>query len=153
VDFKASIRAYDKPRFETQTYRLISAGCLAFRSIIPEPHDRREMTWTALPLLLYALVGLLYMAYLTRRPYTRVLRMLVMPTVILSAFGFSFGYVWTEPTLNVYNWGQCTPVSIMLLVLMQIIHMDDIQVFGQRSLSRKHSSSACPRTADENWEK
>jgi hypothetical protein len=72
------------------------------------------MTWTALPLLFYALVGLLYMAYLTRRPYTRVLRMLVMPTVILSAFGFSFGYVWTEPTLNVYNWGQCLWAEVIV---------------------------------------
>jgi len=83
--------------------QLISTAHHAFRSIIPEPHDREVLTWRAFPLPLYAQLGLLFLAYLSRRPNTRFLRMLVLPTVILSAIGFSFGYVWTEPIFNVYN--------------------------------------------------
>jgi hypothetical protein len=75
------------------------------------------MTWKALPLLLYALLGLVFQAYLVRRPNTRFLRVLVLPTVILSALTFSFGYIWAEPMLNVYNWGQCTSVPILICTL------------------------------------
>ena len=91
-------------------YRVTSTTHHIFRSIIPEPHNRKTITWRALPLPLYALLGLLFLAYLSRRPNTRFLRMLVLPTVILSALGFSFGYVWTEPIFNVYNWAQCESV-------------------------------------------
>ena len=95
--------------------RATSTAYFTFQCVIPEPHDRLAMTWSALPLILYALLGLLLLACLARKPNTRLLRMLVLPTVILSAFRFSFRYVWTEPILNVYNWGQRMSIPPVLL--------------------------------------
>ena len=115
---------------EYQTYRLTSTAHYAFRSIIPEPQDREVLTWRAFPLPLYTQLGLLFLAYLSRRPNTRFLRMLVLPTVILSAVGFAFGYAWTGPIFNVYNWSQCQYVHFSSAT--QAFQMYETQVFGQR---------------------
>jgi hypothetical protein len=46
------------------------------------------------------------MAYLSRRPDTFYLRLLLLPLVICLTFGTYFRFMYTEPELNIYNWGQ-----------------------------------------------
>jgi len=45
------------------------------------------------------------MAYLSRRPDTFYLRLLLLPLVVLLAFGTYFRFMYTQPELNIYNWG------------------------------------------------
>lgn len=49
----------------------------------------------------------LFMAYLARRPNTYLIRLLLLPAVITATLSAAYGYAWTIPELNVYNWGQC----------------------------------------------
>lgn len=79
----------------------------AFRIIIPEPQNRQPISWRALPYFLFPLLGLFVMAALARRPNTWFIRMTLLPVVILSSIWASFNFMWTDPILNVYNWGQC----------------------------------------------
>ncbi|KLO11802.1 hypothetical protein SCHPADRAFT_830503 [Schizopora paradoxa] len=46
------------------------------------------------------------MAYLVRRPNTWIMRVLLLPIVLVMAICSCYGYVWTDPRLNVYNWGE-----------------------------------------------
>ncbi|KAH0832040.1 hypothetical protein J3R83DRAFT_12947 [Lanmaoa asiatica] len=46
------------------------------------------------------------MAYLSRRPDTFYPRLLLLPLVICLTFGTYFRFMYTEPELNIYNWGQ-----------------------------------------------
>jgi len=85
-----------------------------FRNLIPEPHDREPITWKAIPFFAFAFARLFLLAYLARRSNTRIFRLLVLPTVIASALGASFRFVWTDPVLNVWNWGQCLWAEVVI---------------------------------------
>ena len=52
------------------------------------------------------LIPFFTMAYLSRRPDTFYLRLLLLPLVIFLAFGTYFRFVYTDPTLSTLNWGQ-----------------------------------------------
>ena len=80
---------------------------LVFQAIIPEPQNRQPISLKALPYFLFPLLGLFVMATFARRPDTWLIRMMLLPIVVLSSTWASFNFMWTDPTLNVYNWGQC----------------------------------------------
>ncbi|KAG9315802.1 hypothetical protein JVU11DRAFT_3451 [Chiua virens] len=46
------------------------------------------------------------MAYLSRRPDTLYLRLLLLPIVVCLTFGTYFRFMYTDPKLNIYNWSQ-----------------------------------------------
>lgn len=46
------------------------------------------------------------MAYLSRRPDTFYLRLFLLPLVICVTLGIYFRFMYADPELNVYNWGQ-----------------------------------------------
>lgn len=63
------------------------------------------MTTAVYPVALYA--PFIFLAYLTRRPDTYPIRLLLLPSVITSILVAAYRFTWTVPELNVYNWGQC----------------------------------------------
>lgn len=62
------------------------------------------------------------MAYLTRRPDTFYLRLLLLPLVVVLAFGTYFRFMYTEPELNIYNWGLGT--GLLSPVSRNVIHFN-----------------------------
>ncbi|EPQ54466.1 hypothetical protein GLOTRDRAFT_61585 [Gloeophyllum trabeum ATCC 11539] len=83
---------------------LWSATYAAWRTVVPEPQNRTEVTWQTAPAMLMHFLPLLFQAYLVRRPDTYLIRLLLLPAVLSSLLHVGFGYMWTDPRLNVYNW-------------------------------------------------
>ncbi|KAG6823340.1 hypothetical protein H0H93_003838, partial [Arthromyces matolae] len=54
------------------------------------------------------------MAYLTRRPDTYLIRILLLPITLCGIVAAAYRFVWTPPELNVYNWGQCLLAAVTL---------------------------------------
>lgn len=77
----------------------------AFRTLIPAPHDRVPLTLSTAPYACAYFIPFIFLCYLVRRPDTRVIRILLLPLLITTSLQGAFGYVWTDPRLNVYNWG------------------------------------------------
>ncbi|KAG1745973.1 uncharacterized protein EDB91DRAFT_1119897 [Suillus paluster] len=84
-----------------------------FRAFVPQPHERIPISNVHILYLLFPFVPLIYMGYLARRPDTFTSRLLLLPLVVAVAVGTYFRFVWTEPRLNIYNWGQCLIAEIM----------------------------------------
>ncbi|KXN88083.1 hypothetical protein AN958_07542 [Leucoagaricus sp. SymC.cos] len=87
---------------------------LAFRTLIPPAEERVPLTWNngIIPLLCY--VPLVFMAYLARRPDTYPIRLLLLPSTISAVLFAAYHFTWTEPILNVYNWGQCLMAAVVI---------------------------------------
>jgi len=54
------------------------------------------------------------MSYLCQRSDTHLIRLLLLPSLITTALHSSYGYVWLEPTHNVFNWAMAC-VSFVLI--------------------------------------
>lgn len=80
---------------------------ILFRGIIPEPQHRIPLSWNVAPYVLAHYVPFVLLAYLARRPNTYFTRLLLFPIIVYTILSAAFGYQWTIPSLNVYNWGQC----------------------------------------------
>lgn len=93
------------------TDRLLHGAHDAFRTIVPHAKDRvpltRHTAW--IPVVCYA--PFFFLAYLARRPDTYLIRLLILPSVITLILVAAYRFTWTQPELNVYNWGQCTSTS------------------------------------------
>ncbi|KZT25386.1 hypothetical protein NEOLEDRAFT_1133759 [Neolentinus lepideus HHB14362 ss-1] len=85
-------------------FEVWNATNAAWRTMIPEPQNRKIVTWQDAPVMLMHLVPLLFQAYLVRRPDTYLIRLLLLPSVVVCLLRVSFGYMFTNPHLNVYNW-------------------------------------------------
>lgn len=87
---------------------------LAFRTLIPPAEDRIPLTRNngVIPLLCYA--PLLFLAYLARRPDTYPIRLLLLPSIISGVLVAAYRFTWTQPVLNVYNWGQCLMAAVVI---------------------------------------
>ncbi|TFY63962.1 hypothetical protein EVG20_g6107 [Dentipellis fragilis] len=90
------------------------AAMHAFRTLVPEPQDRIPISWRTAPFTFMQMIPFIFMAYLARRPNTRVMRVLMLPTLITTALHSAFGYVWQDPRLNVYNWGESLCAFIII---------------------------------------
>lgn len=86
----------------------------ALRFYVPEAERRIPISWnTAIyPIACYA--PFIFLAYLTRRRETYLVRLLLLPTVIASILAAAYRYTWTRPELNVYNWGQCLFAAVAI---------------------------------------
>ncbi|PPQ69106.1 hypothetical protein CVT25_004603 [Psilocybe cyanescens] len=95
-------------------HQLLWGANEAFRTIVPEPEHRTPITWNnaVYPLLCYA--PFIFLAYLTRRPDTYLIRLLMLPSVITSILVAAYRFTWTIPELNVYNWGQCLFAAVAI---------------------------------------
>lgn len=98
--------------------RLKFAGHQAFQTIVPEVKDRIPLNRsTAIyPILCYA--PFVFLAYLTRRPDTYHIRLLLLPSTVTLILVAAYRFRWTTPELNVYNWGQCGFVVNLLCFLV-----------------------------------
>ncbi|KAF5360507.1 hypothetical protein D9756_004889 [Leucocoprinus leucothites] len=87
---------------------------LAFRTLIPPAEERIPITRNngIIPLLCY--VPLVFMAYLARRPDTYLIRLLLLPWTICAVLYAAYHFTWTQPILNVYNWGQCLMAAVVI---------------------------------------
>ncbi|TFK74847.1 hypothetical protein BDN72DRAFT_636154 [Pluteus cervinus] len=86
----------------------------AYRALIPELHHRIPVSWGTAPYQISSYLPLVFMAYLARRPNTYFTRLLLLPLVVLSSLVGAYHYVWVQPTLNVYNWGQCLFAAVAI---------------------------------------
>ncbi|KII90963.1 hypothetical protein PLICRDRAFT_39539 [Plicaturopsis crispa FD-325 SS-3] len=87
----------------------------AFRVLIPEPQDRHPIgSLEAVASHLLAFGLFLFMCYLARRPDTHLIRLLLLPAVIVAGLHACFGFYWSDPTLNCYNWGQCLYIEFTI---------------------------------------
>ncbi|KAH9480642.1 hypothetical protein JR316_0007242 [Psilocybe cubensis] len=95
-------------------HQLIWGASEAFRTIVPEPQHRIPIKWSTAvyPVLCYA--PFVFLAYLTRRPDTYTIRLLMLPSVITSILVAAYRFTWTIPELNVYNWGQCLFAAVAI---------------------------------------
>jgi len=80
---------------------------LIFRTLIPAAEGRIPLTLNngVIPLLCY--LPLVFMAYLARRSDTYLIRLLLLPLTIYAVLYAAYHFMWAQPLLNVYNWGQC----------------------------------------------
>ncbi|KAI0304492.1 membrane bound O-acyl transferase family-domain-containing protein [Multifurca ochricompacta] len=76
----------------------------AFRTFVPPPQDRIPITWHTAPYMLVQFIPYSFMSYLVQRPDTHLIRLLFLPTLIITALHSSYGYVWLDPRYNVFNW-------------------------------------------------
>ncbi len=88
-------------------FPLTHYSTILFNAMVPPKGHRIPITpRTAIqPLLCY--VPYLYLCYLSRRQNTFLIRLLMLPLVVLCTFTAAYRYTWTQPSLYVYNWGQC----------------------------------------------
>ncbi|KZV73772.1 hypothetical protein PENSPDRAFT_682524 [Peniophora sp. CONT] len=84
------------------------------RTLVPRPEDRTPLTLATAPYMMIQFIPFLAMAYLVRRPNTYILRLLILPILIVTALHAAFGYVWTNPRLNVYNWGAALYCFVLI---------------------------------------
>ena len=98
-------------------FRFILAFRLAIYTMVPDPDDRTPYSWKCAPYFVSTLLAFLFLAYLTRRPDTYLIRLLITPLVIQGIVFCAYNYVWTTPQLNVYNWGQCASLLLHSLLL------------------------------------
>ncbi|KAI9443128.1 hypothetical protein H4582DRAFT_1922575 [Lactarius indigo] len=93
---------------------LVSGSAKAFRAFVPPHQHRIPRTWHTAPYSLLPFVPYSLMSYLVRRPDTHRIRLLVLPTLISTSLHSSFGYVWLDPSYNVFNWA----VALFCFVLI-----------------------------------
>ncbi|THV00860.1 hypothetical protein K435DRAFT_431684 [Dendrothele bispora CBS 962.96] len=85
-----------------------------FRLLVPEPKDRIPITPVfALYWPLFHL-PFSFLAFLSRRPDTYLIRLLLLPTVLTCSVAVAYRYTWTIPSLNVYNWGQTLAAAVQI---------------------------------------
>ena len=56
-----------------------------------------------------------YLAYLARREDTYTHRLLILPIVLSCLLLSAWGFVWTIPEMEVYNWGQCMFIPCLMV--------------------------------------
>ena len=94
--------------FYIHFFRIIFGVNQYARWLVPESHNRIPITWRTFPNTLAYFIPLIFMAYLARRPNTHIIRLLLLPTLLTTSLRSCFGYMWTDPKMNVYNWGEGT---------------------------------------------
>ncbi|KDQ25604.1 hypothetical protein PLEOSDRAFT_1090098 [Pleurotus ostreatus PC15] len=91
-----------------------TGGYRAFRALIPEPHDRIPVAPSTIIVAAAASLPFAFLAAMSRRPGTYSIRLLLLPSAIVSIVKVAFGYAWMTPMLNVYNWGQCLLAEVLI---------------------------------------
>ena len=93
--------------------RFAFAGHEAFRTIVPTERDRIPINASTgiYPILCYA--PFVFLAYLSRRADTYLIRLLLLPSTITAILVASYRFTWAVPELNVYNWGQCAFIILV----------------------------------------
>ena len=87
-------------------FRLSLGATHFFYQLVPPLEDRTRVTWRNFPYTIAFLVPMLFMAYLARRPGTKLIRMLMLPSAIAVTLRSTYGYVWVGRGFHVYNWGE-----------------------------------------------
>lgn len=72
--------------------------------LVPDPSEKKPLTWATAPAAFGYLVPFLFMAYLSRRRDTQLIRLLLLPTIIFSAIRGTYAYGWSEPELAFAMW-------------------------------------------------
>ncbi|CAL1711196.1 unnamed protein product [Somion occarium] len=76
----------------------------AFRELVPEPPKRYPLTWKTAPYAYAYLLPLLFMAYLSQRRDTQIIRLLLLPTCLVMAIRGTYAYDWFEPDYYFFTW-------------------------------------------------
>ncbi|KAJ7069773.1 hypothetical protein C8F01DRAFT_1113953 [Mycena amicta] len=101
-------------------WKEITVGSIrAFRVVVPEPHDRVPITWSTLPLILPLYLPIVFLAFLARRPDTYLIRLLLLPTVVVSALISGFRFTANVPQLCVYDWGMALLAQVVIAKAFQ----------------------------------
>jgi hypothetical protein len=100
--------------------RLTFGASAAFRTLVPRTEDRTPISLKAIPVFICCCIPFLFLAYLSRRPDTYLIRLLLLPAVIVTTLGPAYRYVWLTPQLNVYNWGQCLFAEVFAVKALEL---------------------------------
>lgn len=77
-----------------------------FSYIISPPSERIPVSLSTVPWILVPATLLLVMAYLARRPGTWLWRLALAPIAFTATIRTAFGYEWTNPEFNAYNFAS-----------------------------------------------
>lgn len=91
-------------RFFNTYCRILLGFQLAFRELIPAPHQRQLLTWKTVPYAFGYLLPLAFLAYLSRRQDTRLIRILLLPTAVVMCLRGTYAYDWFEPDYYFFTW-------------------------------------------------
>lgn len=76
--------------------------------LIPPAHLRKPLTWREVPAAFAYIIPLYFLAYLARRRETRIIRLLLLPTIIATSLRGTFNYSLDAPEYAFLNWVRGT---------------------------------------------
>ena len=83
---------------------------LAFRralfDLAPGASYRRPLTWSNVPKAFAYFGPFVFMAYLVRRRDTRLIRLLMLPTVVVMVIHGTFAYSWFRGEYYLFTWAR-----------------------------------------------
>ncbi|KAI0070015.1 hypothetical protein K474DRAFT_1713707 [Panus rudis PR-1116 ss-1] len=122
----------------------------ALQEIIPDPPNRIPLTWRTAPHSFAYVVPLLFMAYLSRRRDTQIMRLLLLPTTIFLAVRGTFAYDAFNPDYYFYTWvrGLAGLTAIGMALDFALSQTDRMKV-GERTLPAINEPERVP-TDDDN---
>lgn len=84
----------------TPPLRVYIAFYYAFRTLVPQPHNRTPWSWSNAYWALLPFLPLGFMAYLVRRRDTFVIRLLMLPSVVFLSVRSAYGCVYSTKLRN-----------------------------------------------------
>ena len=97
-------------------HRLQIAFKRVLTELIPPPHLRKPLTWRTLPSAFAYVIPFYFLAYLARRRDTRLIRLLLLPTIVVTALRGTFNYSWDLPAYAFPNWFRGMICSVTILI-------------------------------------
>ncbi|KAG2009919.1 hypothetical protein CC2G_012790 [Coprinopsis cinerea AmutBmut pab1-1] len=95
-------------------HELADGANQAFRTIVPYPRDRIPYHWNVAWIPIACYFPFFFLAYLARRPDTYLIRLLLLPSVISLILVAAYRFTFTQPELNVYNWGAALLAAVAI---------------------------------------
>src|ERR1700722_4166496 len=100
-----TMRTHKMPTFRVCSSSPPDRALAGVRILVPEPRNRAPLSWEALPYGILCWVPYVSLAYLSRRPNTQPIRLLLLPVVIVSLVWTGHAFIFTDPKHNSLNWG------------------------------------------------
>ncbi|KAH9854073.1 hypothetical protein C2E23DRAFT_753776 [Lenzites betulinus] len=85
---------------------VFAAAVLAYRQFVPPLEDREQLTWSSYLQAHLYLIPYLFLAYLVRRQGTRLIRLMLLPTVVPMALRCMYRYKIEDPRLVWLEWSR-----------------------------------------------
>ncbi|OBZ75654.1 hypothetical protein A0H81_04478 [Grifola frondosa] len=122
------------------------AATRAFHEFVPPPANQELLTWKTAPNALAFLIPYFFMAYLVRRKNTRLIRMLLLPTLIAMALRCTYRYRCEDPRFGWFDWDRGLGCWTCIAKSLDFAFVGDGRFkVGEKQL-RRSNDPARPRT-------